>query len=190
MKLFYPFEERPILYLTIANLVKYLSSLICSFLLIYFIRFSMNMPAGPASKQRRVFGVSLCLAGKFFGVPKNFPIGVCLRNFRSHSPSLKPDFVRLVGLDGLEPSTSRLSGARSNHLSYRPFRSSWLSVSLPSFALDDGNLNPNTRACFTDAFVCNSACFSGFHPRGSDFARSSAIFKCRAVSPSLENWWR
>ena len=26
----------------------------------------------------------------------------------------------VVGLDGLEPSTSRLSGARSNHLSYRP----------------------------------------------------------------------
>ena len=26
----------------------------------------------------------------------------------------------LVGLDGLEPSTSRLSGARSNLLSYRP----------------------------------------------------------------------
>ena len=29
--------------------------------------------------------------------------------------------LELVGLDGLEPSTSRLSGARSNHLSYRPF---------------------------------------------------------------------
>ena len=28
---------------------------------------------------------------------------------------------RLVGLDGLEPSTSRLSGARSSHLSYKPF---------------------------------------------------------------------
>ena len=27
---------------------------------------------------------------------------------------------RLVGLDGLEPSTSRLSGVRSNHLSYAP----------------------------------------------------------------------
>ena len=27
----------------------------------------------------------------------------------------------LVGLDGLEPSTSRLSGVRSNHLSYRPY---------------------------------------------------------------------
>ncbi len=26
----------------------------------------------------------------------------------------------LVGLDGLEPSTSPLSGVRSNHLSYRP----------------------------------------------------------------------
>ena len=25
-----------------------------------------------------------------------------------------------MGLDGLEPSTSRLSGVRSNHLSYRP----------------------------------------------------------------------
>ena len=29
--------------------------------------------------------------------------------------------ICLVGLDGLEPSTSRLSGARSNHLSYRPW---------------------------------------------------------------------
>ena len=29
-------------------------------------------------------------------------------------------FTDLVGLDGLEPSTSRLSGARSSHLSYKP----------------------------------------------------------------------
>ena len=38
-------------------------------------------------------------------------------------PSLFDRFLRfrLVGLDGLEPSTSRLSGARSNHLSYKPF---------------------------------------------------------------------
>ena len=28
--------------------------------------------------------------------------------------------TRLVGLSGLEPPTSRLSGERSNHLSYRP----------------------------------------------------------------------
>ena len=31
----------------------------------------------------------------------------------------RPNFG-LVGLDGLEPSTSRLSGVRSSHLSYRP----------------------------------------------------------------------
>ena len=33
----------------------------------------------------------------------------------------KRGFYPLVGLDGFEPSTSRLSGARSNHLSYKPF---------------------------------------------------------------------
>ena len=33
----------------------------------------------------------------------------------------KCGFDPLVGLDGLEPSTSRLSGARSSHLSYKPF---------------------------------------------------------------------
>ena len=38
---------------------------------------------------------------------------------------------RVVGLDGFEPSTSRLSGARSNHLSYKPFSFGFLG-SLPS----------------------------------------------------------
>ena len=28
--------------------------------------------------------------------------------------------IKMVGLNGLEPSTSRLSGVRSNHLSYKP----------------------------------------------------------------------
>ena len=41
----------------------------------------------------------------------------------------------LVGLDGLEPSTSRLSGARSNHLSYRPFSTHLASVRLHCFGL-------------------------------------------------------
>ena len=34
---------------------------------------------------------------------------------------LQPAFSRLLGLSGLEPPTSRLSGVRSNRLSYKPF---------------------------------------------------------------------
>ena len=33
---------------------------------------------------------------------------------------VRSPFKKLVGSNGLEPSTSRLSGARSNHLSYEP----------------------------------------------------------------------
>jgi hypothetical protein len=32
----------------------------------------------------------------------------------------QPHPINVVGLSGLEPLTSRLSGVRSNHLSYRP----------------------------------------------------------------------
>ena len=41
----------------------------------------------------------------------------------------------MVGLNGLEPSTSRLSGARSNHLSYEPivFSPVYLVILHPSF---------------------------------------------------------
>ena len=38
----------------------------------------------------------------------------------SYTPVSLSDPPRVVGLDGLEPSTSRLSGVRSNHLSYAP----------------------------------------------------------------------
>ena len=41
--------------------------------------------------------------------------------------------LRVVGLDGLEPSTSRLSGVRSNHLSYKPFSHSFGNWFAPSF---------------------------------------------------------
>ena len=41
----------------------------------------------------------------------------------SYSPMiLSPPIC--VGLDGVEPSTSRLSGVRSNHLSYKPLGNS------------------------------------------------------------------
>ena len=39
---------------------------------------------------------------------------------RCTSLDLGSALCAVVGLDGLEPSTSRLSGARSSHLSYRP----------------------------------------------------------------------
>ena len=41
----------------------------------------------------------------------------------------------LVGSSGLEPPTSRLSGARSNHLSYEPMLVSVYLVPLEPFAL-------------------------------------------------------
>ena len=53
----------------------------------------------------------------------------------------------MVGLEGLEPSTSRLSGARSSHLSYRPLsRRGSRPVSRPIRAVsggDEGNRTPD-----------------------------------------------
>ena len=48
-------------------------------------------------------------------------------------------FVKLVGSSGLEPPTSRLSGARSNHLSYEPMLVFGVSRSSFAFGGDDGN---------------------------------------------------
>ena len=44
------------------------------------------------------------------------PASVPRRFIVSEFPPLQP----MVGSNGLEPSTSRLSGVRSNHLSYEP----------------------------------------------------------------------
>ena len=40
--------------------------------------------------------------------------------FNFQAAILRPLSDRLVGTSGLEPPTSRLSGVRSNHLSYAP----------------------------------------------------------------------
>ena len=61
--------------------------------------------------------------------------------FIRFSMNIFVEFLRLVGSSGLEPPTSRLSGARSNHLSYEPIssRTCHLFVSLNSpFGGDDG----------------------------------------------------
>ncbi len=52
----------------------------------------------------------------------NFLFVVSLFNFQRplHSPTFQVIEWYLVGTNGLEPSTSRLSGVRSNHLSYAP----------------------------------------------------------------------
>ena len=47
------------------------------------------------------------------------PLTSCVQSRRSPSWAKPPKF-KLMGLNGLEPSTSRLSGVRSNQLSYRP----------------------------------------------------------------------
>ena len=39
-------------------------------------------------------------------------------------------FKMMVGLGGLEPPTSRLSGVRSNHLSYKPICLSFLAMTV------------------------------------------------------------
>lgn len=53
-------------------------------------------------------------------------IFMCVRNSEFYRSS-----VRVVGLGGLEPPASPLSGVRSNHLSYRPnVLTDWLVVEL------------------------------------------------------------
>lgn len=57
-----------------------------------------------------------------------------LRCFQYHCQSN----VTLLGLSGLEPPTSRLSGVRSNHLSYKPI---WIWPFLPAHHLVVDNLH-------------------------------------------------
>ena len=57
-----------------------------------------------------------------FSIAFSISVRLLYSVFNDHLQSTKfASQILLVGLDGLEPSTSRLSGARSNHLSYRPW---------------------------------------------------------------------
>ena len=77
-----------------------------------------------------------------------YPSGFEVPAFRCTSPSFGRGNLPLVGLDGLEPSTSRLSGVRSNHLSYRPLLWSLvfllITVSLLSKVVEMRGIEPLT----------------------------------------------
>ena len=61
------------------------------------------------------------------------------RSEASEIHALPPTIVAtLLGLSGLEPPTSRLSGVRSNHLSYKPI---WIWPFLPAHHLIVDNLH-------------------------------------------------
>ena len=75
------------------------------------------------------------ISGLLFPFVRNFsptvPSGMNCGLSTERPRVMAPGTAGLVGLDGLEPSTSRLSGARSNHLSYKPLLC--VSDSFPSF---------------------------------------------------------
>jgi hypothetical protein len=57
---------------------------------------------------------------------------------------------KMVGLGGLEPPTSPLSGARSSHLSYRPGKHTWQELTTDLFY--DGRGRAATEDMNADAF--------------------------------------
>ena len=48
------------------------------------------------------------------------PMNACVKGMCVKPLHQRAIIYKMVGLNGLEPSTSRLSGVRSNHLSYKP----------------------------------------------------------------------
>ena len=110
-----PKLERPIKFY-FANLVKIICPLICSFLTLQYTLFGFqwayiwNTLCFKCQVSLDGWTPSLCLRK---AVKLDLSLEVSLRD-------LVADFYRLVGSSGLEPPTSRLSGARSNHLSYEP----------------------------------------------------------------------
>ncbi len=75
------------------------------------------------------------------------PTGCCLSTIagdRLSAHALNAGRSTVVGRGGLEPPTSRLSGVRSNHLSYRPNLASW-SHQAP---VEPGDVSRRSQATF------------------------------------------
>ena len=105
------FLERPIL---ISKLISVLLSV--RFYSFFFIRFSMNIGVCLTATSDKNFSRS--------EQPRRFAVEILTVLILSD----------LVGTSGLEPPTSRLSGARSNHLSYAPMWLCGVSRSLAIFS--------------------------------------------------------
>ena len=102
-----------------------MSSLICSFLLTHFNPNNLNFFVYLFDCQVScVRSLALARRSVRYWSVEQLSLSLHRRETFMRSGRYSPDFCRpasgLVGLDGLEPSTSRLSGARSSHLSYRP----------------------------------------------------------------------
>ena len=66
-------------------------------------------------KTNYLFKIICPLSVRFYSNLSSIRLSKIIRDL-----AIAATFRLLVGLDGLEPSTSRLSGARSSHLSYKP----------------------------------------------------------------------
>ena len=134
-----------------------------------------------------------------------------LRNF-----ALRNDILNaMVGLGGLEPPTSRLSGVRSNHLSYKPITNSTEDMSLLRKEVIQPHL-PIRLPCYDFTPVidfalgnllstnfgrpqlpwCDGRCVQdpGTHsPQHADLRLLATPSSCRRVSACNPNWdrfWR
>ena len=103
----------------------------------------------PFRLERLIISLDLFVLFCSFSTQKTFLLFDCQRSCAL--------FRVLVGLDGLEPSTSRLSGARSSHLSYKPRiftqRLYDSTISLRSCPLASLSLRPVTNRFFHASFL-------------------------------------
>ena len=103
--------------------------------------------------------------------------------------ALSQHFVLLVGLDGLEPSTSRLSGARSSHLSYRPISSFGLFGSFHC-AVSVGYPIFHSSLHFSGEEWDSNLILERSSRDRSRLTISYSNFRFAVQALRIENWWR
>ena len=96
----------------------------CALLSLIFCFRSLILSSSLFALCEQVFLKKLCFAVCFTLLPQDFKTFSLTLAFALLSKYHYLVFkVQMVGLGGLEPPTSRLSGVRSNLLSYRPYSS-------------------------------------------------------------------